>query len=514
MANNQSTQKRNLILSHDLGTSGDKACIFDANGDFLAEAYYEYPTFYPKEGFIEHDPETWWNAVKESSRDVVAKAKVAPSEVQAISFSAHGMGVIPVDKDGGLLMKHVMIWNDMRSTKEAAVILDAFGERNHYDMTGNSFDLALYPAAKILWVRRNMPDVYEKTWKFLSTKEYLIHKMTGLIRYTDYGEAGMSGLYNLNTHCWDPDLLRVSKVDKDKLLEPVDSTQKMGGLSRKAADEMGLVEGTPVILGSWDNYACATGAGVRSGSMPVCIGTAGWIGVNHTKPITAADSMTNVVYVGNDTYFTSVHTHSAAASFDWIIDNLCEQYKDCENPFREAEKKAAAVPPGSEKLFFLPSMFAGNTFYSSSALNGSLVGLKMHHTNAHVVRAAMEGVGFDLMMGADLFRREGAMPGQCSLIGGGSHSPFWSQIISDMFESRMMRPKNAQYIGALGAALIAGVGTGLIDGFKMAAEITRSDDIFLPQKEATESYRKLLPVYRKFYEQLLPAYKELQKIEL
>lgn len=505
---------KQLILAHDLGTSGDKACLFDVEGNFLAEAYHTYPTYYPAEGYIEHDPRTWWEAVKNSSKEVVLNAGAQAEDIKAISFSSHGMGVIPVDKDGNLLVERVMIWNDARSTKEAAYILEKTGEREHYEKTGNSFDLALYPAAKILWVKRNMPDIYEKTYKFLSTKEYLIHRMTGEIKYTDYGEAGMSGLFNLNTHQWDPELLQVSEVDESKLLVPADATQVMGGLTAEAAEEMGLCKDTPVVLGSWDNYACATGAGVRSGSMAVCLGTAGWLGVNHESPIMTPDNMTNVVYAGNDTYFTSIHSHSAGASYDWVIQKLCSYLQKDEDPLKLAEELASKVSPGSDKLFFLPSMFSGNTFYSSSALCGSFVGMKMMQDNGHVIRAAMEGVGFDLMMGAELFRREGAMPEQCNLIGGGAHSTLWGQIIADMFESRMMRPKNLQYIGALGAALIAGVGTGMIKDFQMAAEITRSDNVSVPDPKETEMYKKLLPVYRRFYEQLMPVYKELQDIRL
>jgi len=505
---------KQLILAHDLGTSGDKACLFDTEGNFLAEAYHTYPTYYPAEGFVEHDPRTWWEAVRNSSREVIKNADARPEDIKAISFSSHGMGVIPVDREGNLLVERVMIWNDARSTKEAAHILEKTGERAHYEKTGNSFDLALYPAAKILWVKHNMPEVYQKTYKFLSTKEYLIHKMTGVIGYTDYGEAGMSGLFNLNTHQWDPELLEISEVEEDKLLTPVDPTHVMGGLTEEAANEMGLCKDTPVVLGSWDNYACATGAGVRGGSMAVCLGTAGWIGVNHEKPIMTPDNMTNVVYVGNDTYFTSVHSHSAGASYDWVINKLCSYLQNDKYPLKLAEELASEVPAGSDKLFFLPSMFSGNTFYSSSALCGSFVGMKMFQDNGHVIRSAMEGVGYDLMMGAELFRKEGAMPEQCNLIGGGAHSTLWGQIIADMFESKMMRPKNLQYIGALGAALIAGVGCGIIKNFQIAAEITKSDNISIPNEAETIVYQKLLPVYRKFYEQLMPAYKELQNIVL
>ena len=171
---------RELILAHDFGTSGVKACIFDAEGNFLAEAYDTYKTEYPHEGYAEHNPNDWWEALKLSTKKVVAEAGVEAERIKAISFSSHGMGAIPIDRDGNLLVERAMIWSDARSTKEARYIVEKVGEREHYEMTGNSFDLSMYPAAKILWMRNNMPDVFAKTAKFIGPKEYLILRMTGV----------------------------------------------------------------------------------------------------------------------------------------------------------------------------------------------------------------------------------------------------------------------------------------------------------------------------------------------
>lgn len=505
---------RQLILAHDLGTSGDKACLFDISGSFVADAYHQYKTHFPAEGFAEHDPRTWWEAVKASTKEVILKANARASEIKAISFSAHGMGVIPVDRNGNLLVERVMVWMDARSTKEAQHILEKVGVREHYELTGNSFDLALYPAAKILWLRHNMPDIYANTYKFLSTKEYLIHKMTGNIRYTDYGEAGMSGLYNLNTHQWDPRLLEVSEIDEAKLLEPCDGTQIVGELTQSAALEMGLDAGTTVVQGSWDNYASGTGGGVRvNGQMVVCLGTAGWMGINADKPLMDKNFMSNVVYVGNDTYFTTAHSHAACVANDWVLDHLCTNLMDTKEGHALAQSLAEKVVPGSNKLFFMPSMFSGNTFYSDAALCGTFVGLKTMHTQAHVIRAAMEGVGFDLMMGSDFFKRLGVLPEHSSIIGGGANNPLWCEIIASMAGMNMTRPVNQQHIGALGAALMAGVGTGLIKDFDVANAIMKPDAHFAPRADWTKVYEKLLPIYKVFYEQLLPAYRDLQSIQ-
>ena len=505
---------RKLILAHDLGTSGNKACIFDINGEFLAEAYYTYEAYYPADGYAEQNPEDWWRAIKISTQEVLKTSGIDPKEIKAISFSAQSMAVIPVDKKGNLLSDRVMVWMDARATKEAAYINEKTGVREHYEKTGNSFDLSLYPAAKYLWLRKNKPDVYKATYKFLCVKEYIIHKMTGNISCTDYGEAGMGGLYNFSKHDFDPFLLEVSQIDRDKLLDPAPNTTVMGELTQDAAEEMGLCKGTAVVLGSWDNYSCAIGGGVqKQGTFVTCMGTAGWIGVNNSKPLISKDVMSNVVYVGNDTYFTSAHSHSACVAFEWVLNNMCSCLKDDNGKisYDTAEKLASKIRAGSDKLFFMPSMFSGNTFYSDANLSGGFFGLRMHHTTGHIIRAAMEGIGYDLMMGIDFFRQMDVMASETRVIGGGAKNELWVQILANMFNTKILRPKNLQHIGALGAAAIAGVGAGLIKDFSVVDNLIQTKDAKYPNEQENLTYRKLLPVFKKFYESLIPVYKELGK---
>lgn len=506
---------RKLILSHDVGTSGNKACIFNINGEFLAEASHAYSTYYPAPGYAEQNPEDWWEAVKISTANVIKKANIDPSEVKAISFSAQGLGVIPVDKKGNLLKEQTMVWMDARSMEEAKYILSKTGEREHYEMTGNSFDLSLYPSAKLLWFRKNLPDIYKSTYKFLGTKEFLINKMTGEIKYTDYGEAGMSGLFNINKHEFDDNLIKISQVEREKLLEPVECTTVAGELSKKSANELGLKSGTPVVLGSWDNYASATGGGVqKTGTFVTCLGTAGWLGVNNNKPLMSSDFMSNVVFVGVETYFTSIHSHSACAAFDWVLDNISIPNKNetRKNLYAYVEELAQKIPAGSENLFFLPSMFSGNTFYSDASLAANFLGIKIFHSTGHLIKASMEGIGFDLMMGVDFFRKIDTVADKTILIGGGANSNLWMQIISNMFQMRVIRPRNNKHIGALGAAIIAGVGTGLISDFNIVDSITKLEDYKDPIEKDTEVYRKLLPVFKKFYENLIPVFRELNNL--
>ena len=493
-----------LILAHDFGTSGDKACLFDAEGKFLAEATCDYPIYYPNPGWAEQKPEDWWTAVKAASQVVMQKAKAQPKDVKAVSFSAQGMAVIPVDQNGSLLTERSMIWMDTRSGKEGERILKEFGERRHYERTGNGFDIAMYPAAKILWIKKNMPEVYRKTYKFLGCKEYLIQKMTGTISKTDYTEAGLGGFYDLHNHRFDPELLALSEADEEKLLEPTDVTAVIGSLTAGAAEEMGLAPDTPVVLGSWDNFACSTGAGARTkGNMAVYLGTAGWLSIMHDKPMLADDCFVNNVYVGEGNYFTIFCTNAACAAFDWVMDHFCGRF---ERDFQKAEETARKASAGAGGMFYLPALYAGNNFYSDANLCGTYLGITPQSTDADVIRAAMEGVGFDLMMGAEFFRGRGALPQKANMIGGGANSGLWMDILASMFGIRLSAPRNRQHIGALGAALNGMVGIGMLEDFEAANDMIISERTAGPNKEEREIYQKLLPVFQNFYEALMPAY--------
>lgn len=500
----------NLILAHDFGTTSDKACLFDAEGSFLAEATCDYPIYYPHPGWAEQNPEDWWTAVKAASQAVMEKSNALPKDVKAVSFSAQGMAVIPVDRQGIPLTERSMIWMDTRPKKEGEYILKEFGARRHYERTGNGFDIAMYPAAKILWLKKHMPEIYQKTYKFLGCKEYLIHKMTGVIGKTDYTESGLGGFYDLHNRRFDPELLALSETDEEKLLEPVDVTAVIGGLTSKAAAEMGLAADTPVVIGSWDNFACSTGAGARTkGNMAVYLGTAGWLSITHSEPMLAQDCMVNNVYVGQDTYFPIFNTNAACAAFDWVMDYFCGSLG---RDFKKAEELAAGVPAGSEGMFYLPALYAGNSFYSDANLCGTYLGITPQSTDAHVIRAAMEGVGFDLMMGAEFFRGRGALPWQANIIGGGANSEVWMDILASMFGICLSAPKNRRHIGALGAALNGMVGTGMIRDFDVAGGMITPQRTAHPNAADREAYLHLLPAFREFYEALTPAYAKRMEV--
>lgn len=498
------------ILAHDLGTSGNKACLFDEKGSLLGSAYETYPTYFDQEGYAEQSPEDWWMAVKKTSRQVMEQAGIDAKNVAAISFSAQSLGCVPVDEKGNLLRQRTMIWMDARAVEQSRAIIAQYGARKHYETTGNSFDVALYPCSKILWLKQNEPEVYEKAYKFIGTKEYIIAKLTGEVGLTDYSEAGMSGMFNLLKHDYEDEILSIAGIERDKLCRPVVNTHIVGQVLPGLQEETGLTPHTAVVMGTLDNLACATGAGcMNQGTFVTCIGTAAWTGVNDSKPLMSPDFQSNVMYVGNGVYHTSMHSHSAAVVYDWVLDNMLASFQ---RNYDEIEQLARKAGPGAEKLLLLPSFQSGNTIYSSVNLAGSFLGLRLHHGPGHIARAAMEGVGLDLMMGVEFFASMGCRPAAIRAIGGGSKSKLWREILADMLHANIEVPQNMQHIGALGAAAIAGVGVGLFQDFSVVDQLITPSGMIQPQEENHALYKKILPVFKKSYESVMPIYDQMEQV--
>lgn len=495
---------KQYILAHDLGTSGDKACLFDQDGNMLASVYETYQTWFDKEGYAEQQPEDWWEAVKKTTKQVIAQAGVAAGDVAALSFSSQSLGCIPVDREGNLLGQRVMIWMDTRAVAESEEILAAYGARRHYETTGTSFHVAQYPCSKIMWYRRHQPEVYEKAYKFMGAKEYIILKLTGKMGLTDYTEASFSGIFNIHTHQFDREILDIAGIDSQKLCEPREDTTVVGNVLPGLEADTGLTPGTKVVLGMMDNITCATGGGcMEPGTFVINLGTAGWIGVNADRPLMNPNFKSNCMYVGNGVYHTSMHSHSACASYDWVLDNMLAGYH---SDHATLEGLAAQVPPGADKLFFLPSFSNGNTIYTSSDMGGAFIGMRLHHGTGNIVRAVLEGVSFDLMMGVKFYEEMGVPLTKVRIVGGGAKSDFWRQILADMLGVPIEVPQGMQHIGALGAAAVAGIGSGLFADYSVIGKLSKAQGVNTPRQKEHDQYIKLLPVFRQCYESLMPVY--------
>ena len=263
------------LLAYDLGTTGSKASLFDAHGQLLANSYDEYETDYSEGNRAEQNPEDWWQAVCDSTKQLLAATGVNPQQIAGISFSGHMMACLPVDKRGTPL-RSCIIWSDSRSVDQAQRLVDKVGAEEGYKITGHQL-LPCYSAAKIMWVRDNQPDIFEKTHKFLHVKDYIAAKLSGVFA-TDYSDACGMNLFDLEKHAWSEPLLRASGISVDKLPDVHASSDVIGEVTPQAAKETGLCSGIPVVIGGGDGPCAGVGSGVIAEGLAYnYFGSAAWI---------------------------------------------------------------------------------------------------------------------------------------------------------------------------------------------------------------------------------------------
>ena len=506
------------ILAFDLGTGGNKAVLYNTEGTLLGKAFSPYETKYPKQEWAEQDPMDWWKAIVISTYKILEQSKINKKDIACMSISGQGIGVVPVDKQGKLLRDNTPIWSDSRALVQTRKVLEAIGGMHWYNITGAALRPENYAAFKIMWFRDNEPDMFNKTYKFLGTKDFINMKLTG--KYlTDYSDASFSGLYDLIKWNYSPELVKATKLPVEKLPELYPSTHVVGGLLPEAAEQLQLVKGIPVVLGGYDGSCTAVGAGnVTEDRVYNYVGSSSWISVASDKPL-FEEKIKPYIYahVIPEMYNSTVSIYSAGSSYQWVRNNICsEEILAGEiaeiDPYVIMEKKAIKSPVGSNKLLFNPSLMGGSTIHPSPFIKGAYIGLGLAHTKSDLIRAAMEGVALDLRMVLDEFRSMGIKANEIRIVGGGSKSSLWRQIFSDIYNSKIIRTNIGQEAAALGAAAIGAVGVGVWKDFSIIDEISEVVDYSDPEPETVEKYDKLLAIHKFAVEKLLEIGKKMAEL--
>jgi len=467
--------KRKYILAHDLGTTGDKAVLFDVeSGQIVGSAFAGYPTYYVSATRAEQDPSEWWRAFCCATREVLRHNQISGEEIAVIVFSGQMMGCLPVSADGTPL-RNAIIWADQRATKEAQLLLDRIGLEDAYRITGHRVGPA-YSAPKIMWLLAHEPHVRSRTHKFLQAKDFIVHRLTGKW-VTDYSDACGTGLLDLWRRDWSEKMLRAAEIPRELLPDVVPSTQVVGEVSEGAAAEAGLARSTPVVVGGGDGVCATAGAGVvRPGVGHIYLGSSAWVAGASEEPV-LDPKMRTVTWPHLDPglYSPNGTMHNAGASLEWVV----EAFGDLEtrvgewldlNPYELVEKEAEKIPPGSEGLIFLPYLMGERSPHWDPHARGVFLGITRKHKKAHFLRAVYEGVALNLRTIYLSLRELGVALEEVRAIGGGIKSRLWAQILTDALGIPLYLTKSPLEATALGAAMAGAVGVGLVPDFTSAAE--------------------------------------------
>ncbi len=498
-----------IILSHDLGTAGNKAALVTIEGEVIATAYKEYEVKSPKPDWAEQDPETWWKAIVSTTRELLAKTNMEKYEVAGISFDAMLLSAVSVDKDGEPL-RPAILWLDTRANEESDEFLERYDIE---DMLEKDIIPPLSPKdpiPKYMWIKNNEPDVFEDTYKFLEVKGYLIHKCTNNF-VTDPSGASLTGTYSLSKRGRVPDVLESIGISVDKFPEIRDPQDVVGELTEEAAKELGLCEGIPVVCGSGDPTAAAIGSGaVRTGKPHMYLGSSGWIAL-HTEELDFELSGVGTICSADPKRFLLIgQSESCASCYEWFKNELSQRErekaeKEGISTFEVMDRKARSAPPGSNGLLFVPWMSGERCPFIDPMIRGGFLNLSFSHEKSDMIRAVLEGVAYNIRWIKEEIVGMGYGVSEINAIGGGAKSDLWLQIMADVLNEKVRKMPNPSYAGCIGTALTAALGLNYYDDFSDFENVFEPEKVFSPEDENVGKYEKLYDQFKQVQENISPV---------
>ena len=502
-----------FILAHDLGTTGNKASLFDSQGQAIASSFYGYETEYAHINWAEQNPEDWWSAVCFSTKELLSKTGVSEKEIACITFSGQMMGCVAVDEDARPL-RNAIIWADMRAVDEADYLVEKAGWEETYRITGHRASSS-YSGAKALWIRNNQPDIFSQAHKFIHAKDFIVARLTGKF-VTDYSDASGMNLYDLKEKDWSDRILEAIELDRELLPELHASTDIVGEVQSKVADQVGLAAGTPVVIGGGDGSCAAVGAGVvREGSAYNYIGSSSWIGIATREPILDPKMRTFTwAHLVPDMFSPTGTMQAAGGSYQWVRNVLCEPEQWAAeklglDAYELMNLQVVESPPGANDLLYFPYLLGERAPRWNPNARGAYFGLTMQHTRKDMIRATLEGITFNLKVILDAFEEQGAQIDAMRVIGGGAQGSIWRQIMADIYEKPIVRPALLAEATSMGAALAGGIGVGIFPDFDLAESLTPIVDQVDPDLKNKPVYDRLYEVFNQAYEAFEPLYEKL-----
>ena len=482
------------LLGIDIGTSSCKVALFRPDGSVAASAGSDYPVSYPRKGWAEQDPRDWWNGVCRAIRAVIGESGIDPAEIAGIGVDGQSWSAIALDASGEVLCP-TPIWTDTRSTEICRETAEQLTEEKLFSTCGNPVQPG-YTWPKILWYRKYRPEVFEKTDKILQSNSYIVYRMTGEITQ-DLSQGYGLACFNMRSGCWDDEVCRMLGIPRSFLPEIMSCHQIAGRLTKEAAEQTGLKEGTPVAAGGLD-AACGTlGAGVvspgqtqeqggQAGGMSICI-----------DRYAADPRLIMGFHVVPGRWLLQGGTTGGGGALKWLRETMCPELS-----FEEMSALAEKEPAGSGGVTFLPYMAGERSPIWNPDACGVFFGLSFATTRGQMIRACMEGVAYALRHNLETAKAAGAEAQTLRAMGGSANSRIWTQIKADVTGCGIEVP-GSDTATTLGAAMLAGVGTGVWNSFEEAARQTvKVKKQYEPDPDRRAFYDEGYGTYRKLYENL------------
>ena len=493
-------------LGLDIGTSAVKALLMDQNGEIVAENSEGYPLTTPQSGWAEQNPEDWWQASQKVIKGLIAENEIDSSKIEALSFSGQMHSSVFLDKNMEVI-RPAILWSDTRTSAECEEIHERVGGIKELANLVSNPALEGFTAPKILWLRNNEPENFEKLEKVLLPKDYIRYKLSGELGM-DLSDAAGTLLCDVKAEDWSAEVME--KLDlKPSIMPPVlKSVDIVGPVTAEAAEKTGLATSTKIVAGGADNACGSVGSGIiKSGRVMASLGSSGVVVAQTDQAEADPEGRIHLFnHAVPGSYYMMGVVLSAGMSFKWLKEEMFNDELD----FETLNKEAAAVPAGSEGLTFLPYLYGERTPHADADARGVFFGISGKHKRGHFIRSVMEGVSFALRDSLELIKARGVKVNEIRLIGGGAKSELWQQITADIF-GETISLLNIEQGPAFGAAIIAGVGAGVFSDFEsIVEELVDVVKTVNPIEDNVEKYNKNYEIYQNLYGDLKERFKDLK----
>lgn len=490
------------FLGIDIGTYSSKGVLVDRNGIVIARKTVPHDMENPAPGWYEQDADAiWWHDFCLLSRSLVRESGVRPEQICAVGASTLGCDCLPVDENCRPLRKAILYGIDARSVEEIRELTEYYGEERTRELFGRpmcSGDVA----AKILWLKRHEPEVYNKSYKFLTGSSFITAKLTGNYVIDRFlGRASFRPFYRPDGSIDEEMCYPVCRPDQ--LARGMIVTEPAGTVTQRAAEETGLKAGTLVITGTGDSAAEAVSTGVLSpGDLMIQFGSSLFF-YYCTDRLIQDDRVRGNNFLIPGTYSVAAGTNNGGTLQNWYRDQLFpesvrREYETGENAFSLMMEGLEALEPGSGGLITLPYFAGERTPINDPLASGVVFGLTLQHTRQHLYRSALEGIGFTAAQHVDILREHGLAPRRILAAGGGTKNRLWMQMVADIIGAPLLIARET--IGAAyGDALMAAIGAGNFKDFDDLSDVIQIDTVVRPDPAAHERYRPYRALFDELY---------------
>jgi len=481
----------------DLGTSALKLVMMDSRGELVKSVSKEYPLYFPNSGWSEQNPTDWFLAVKEGLKELAAGAA---EKIAGISFGGQMHGLVILDKDDNVL-RPAILWNDGRSTKETDYLNNVIGKEKLSELTAN-IAFAGFTAPKILWVKNNEPEIFEKISKIMLPKDYISYMLSGSF-CTDYSDASGMLLLDVKNKKWSQEMIKICSISEDMLPKLYESYEVVGDIKPELAKELGLNEDIKIIAGAGDNAAAAIGtATVGEGACNISLGTSGTIFISSKNfGVDKYNALHSFDHADGNYHLMGCMLSAASCNKWWMEDIL--KTEDFVGEQQDIDNL------GENKVFFLPYLMGERSPHNDPFARGSFIGMSMDTRREDMTLAILEGVTFALRDSLEVARSLGIEIKKTMICGGGAKSPLWKKLVANIMNVEVEVPVSEEGPG-FGAAVLAAVGCGEYENVETATKaIIKIKEKIKPEEELVLKYEERYQKFKKIYPALKGIFKEI-----